>query len=200
MAIIQMPFEPHIPPTYASREDQDYSRVGDVVFHFHSDAEIAGSPSKRKREQPTPEETGIEEPMPQVRKWAEASPQATRVSNLTLALRPQKRVEDTLTDDSASEEEEFRIVRRRTSHVLEETTALLSDDDFDVVQVPGQVEALSSGEDSDTDTVVEVEHTVASSSDSAPALPIRPRGHAAAAVGAEMEPCDSASDSEWDMV
>lgn len=45
-AIIQMPFEPHRPETYASTEHRRF--VDDVVYHFHHSDEM-DSPKKRKR-------------------------------------------------------------------------------------------------------------------------------------------------------
>ena len=45
-AIIQMPFEPHQPETYASSEDR--RSMHDVVFHFHS-LDEPDAPKKRKR-------------------------------------------------------------------------------------------------------------------------------------------------------
>ncbi|KAK4619679.1 hypothetical protein CLAFUW4_11700 [Fulvia fulva] len=49
-AIIQMPFEPYVPQTYASREGVSHDRLEDVVYHFHG-TEDEGEFKRRKTEE-----------------------------------------------------------------------------------------------------------------------------------------------------
>jgi len=193
-AIIQMPFRPHVPETYASREDRAFARVEDVVYHFHS---VAGE--------------GIES-SPKNRKPAEVVPPPSPVSSLTLALRPKEGVADVST---SSEEEGCRIVRQRTSSSLSSSSSSLgksetsspaphTEDEFDVVDAPGPVEAISSSEDDtdadiDNDAIVEIEQPAASAGNGVHTLAVRSRAHVAAT--AEEEPSGDPSDSdEWTLL
>ncbi|KAI6872464.1 hypothetical protein KC334_g18729, partial [Hortaea werneckii] len=97
-AIIQMPFQPYIPETYASREEPSNKRLSDVIYHFHSDDPLDHFAKKRKTRM-----------------------NATRVSNLTMALRSRAGPSDVSAhisagaDSSPSEDEGFSLVKRRDS-------------------------------------------------------------------------------------
>lgn len=175
-----MPFKPHVPETYASRIEPGNSRLADVVYHFHAGDDDVESPKKRKRLEPV-------------------SP-PSRVSDLTLALRPRPAAPEVVSEDSASEDEGFRIVKRRVSDAGDTTTATacLSERDYEVLSGPSSVEEDTCDSESDTDTIVEVPYSGPSLDNAARALPIRNRNPAVVAAAAER--ADSDSDSDWSFV
>lgn len=169
-----MPFKTFVPETYASREEPGNTRLEDVVYHFHATDQADSSPHKRKRIEPM------------------APP--TRISNLTLALRPRFPTPEAAVEDSASEDEGFQLVKRRASSDVGGFNPFL-----DCVVLPDilSIEAVSSDDESDTDTVVEVTQSGPSVNNAAHALPIRARdgpGNAATAAS------DSDSDSDWNLL
>lgn len=130
-----MPFQPHRPKRYASREEPDNPRLKDIVYHFHGEDEADVLSRKRRRAEPV------------------AGP--SRVSNLTLALRPKagtptlapKRSSEE--SSSSSEDEGFKLVRKRDPVPQAETPG----SEFEVLSAPESVRAVSSNDASDTETL-----------------------------------------------
>ncbi|KAK5128536.1 hypothetical protein LTR85_003207 [Meristemomyces frigidus] len=176
IAIIQMPFKPFVPETYASREEPGNTRLEDVVYHFHSTDRADSSPKKRKR---------IELVLP-----------PTRISNLTLALRPRQAAPEVVKEESSSEDEGFHLVKRRASSNAGSKNPFL-DPEFEILPSTPAVEAVSSDDESDTDTVVEVSRSGPSVGNAAHALSIRTRNEMSKAATAAV---DSDSDSDWSLV
>ncbi|KAK4547673.1 hypothetical protein LTR36_000630 [Oleoguttula mirabilis] len=174
-AIIQMPFKPFIPATYASREEPGNTRLEDVIYHFHA-CEDADSARKKRQ---------LTEPVPP----------PTRISNPTLALRPRLSDPQAVKEDSGSEDEGFQLVRRASSGAG--STDPFSDPEFEILPKTLPVEAISPDDESDTDTVVEVPRSGPSVSNAARALPMRTRGETGSAAAAAS---DNDSDSDWSMV
>ncbi|WPG99359.1 Hypothetical protein R9X50_00217300 [Acrodontium crateriforme] len=174
-AIIQMPFKPYVPETYASRED--------VVYSYPC-YDVTTSPK---------------------RKWtcAEDDIPALPIDHAeTAGTSCAGSAGDSATDDSASEDEGLRIVRRRLDEVAEQSSSTrdflvqsdhdkfgdftVSDDDYERVLGPDAVKSESSEIDSDCETVVGLKRT----------MPIRQRSDA---MPTKKDDHDSDAD-DWTLV
>ncbi|KAI6843664.1 hypothetical protein KC332_g8828 [Hortaea werneckii] len=184
-AIIQMPFQPYIPETYASREDHpSNTRLSDVVYHFHSDDPLDHFAKKRKTRM-----------------------DATRVSNLTMALRSRDGHPDASAhigvgaESSGSEDEGFSLVKREdplsTGLQLAGGRGDSSDSEFELLS---DVESRRSG-----DTVASKDMSSSQGGRGAAAtvyaLPFRTRDAAGAGMAADPSTAvDQGSDSEWSII
>ena len=171
-AIIQMPFEPHRPETYASTEHR--SRFDDVVFHFHAGDtvdETDSLPKKRKRE-------NIAQMLP-IRSKQEAVAE--------MKVEPAEEFGD----------EEFVLARskRRASSVSQakvELRGIKSEDEFEEVDL-GPAAAES---DSDSFEWVDVlPKDLQGAGDESVSLPLRTREQASCPQSGDGE-----SDSDWSLV
>ena len=180
-AIIQMPFAPYVPETYASREDKESPRIKDVVFHFHSHDDFD-----------TPKE---------VKKSME--PVSTRVveSAITLALRTKREYEAVVQHESEEDSHQPEVGRKRRAlsfeHSARGSQESNSDGEYELVPRPAPVQVLDSDSESDGGKPVLVEHVLyspssASSSHPRRDLPIREK--------ARDENLEPDSDSEWSLV
>ena len=196
MAIIQMPFKPYVPETYASREDLAATKF-DHVFHFHSNDRFDNALKRRR-----PEET------------------SKGKEKMTFPLRPRNSQEtfDRLNWAAAAvatatepEDEDYKFGnKRRASSAAKETPSTTSwisqlradmdkgvvlEPEYEIVERP---EPATTSRDSDSDsessTFVQVKHEeVASGS-----LPIRTKPPTAAPNAKNA--ADSDSDSEWTLL
>lgn len=203
-AIIQLPYKPYTPDTYASREDPAIARFRqDLQFHFHGSDDTEKSPSKRRRiSRESSAKVEEEQPISMKLPLRPATSVATPKSLLTLAIREQRAVDEIIDDDSTSDEEELRIVRKRKASSRVEppasATTLDSESDFELVAGPAAVEALSTDDESDVETLVEVDMPPERELSSAQELSIRTPETAATAAASE--PAGEASDweAEWE--
>lgn len=183
-AIVQMPFKPYIPETYASRDDPATAQFDDV-FHFHSNDDIDNSPKKRKRLE------GL----------------AKDDDQITIPLRPRQECIDLKEDERGLQDEDYKFgSKRRASSVAgpsaptrsgltqllsTQDPGALSDTEYEIVEGPGPVEEASDS-DSDSSTLVSVKHEELDLH----TLPLRTRAGPARVVTAS----ESDSESEWTLV
>ncbi|KAI7208216.1 hypothetical protein KC333_g9213 [Hortaea werneckii] len=183
-AIIQMPFQPYIPETYASREEPSNKRLSDVIYHFHSDDPLDHFAKKRKTRM-----------------------DATRVSNLTMALRSRGGPSDVSAhigagaDSSPSEDEGFSLVKKEDSLPSARPVGAAGDSSDSEFELLSDLESRRRGG----------ETAVASKSMSSPgersaaptvyALPFRTRDAGGAGIAADQSTAvDQGSDSEWSII
>ncbi|KAI7553068.1 hypothetical protein KC331_g1476 [Hortaea werneckii] len=181
-AIIQMPFQPYIPETYASREEPSNKRLSDVIYHFHSDDPLDHFAKKRKTRM-----------------------DATRVSNLTMALRSRAGPADVSahigTDSPPSEDEGFSLIKKRDSLPSARPRGVAGDSSDSEFELLSDLESRGGGG----------ETVVASKSKSSPgeysaaptvyALPFRTRDAGGADIAAHQSTAaDQGSDSEWSII
>ena len=187
IAIVQMPFKPYIPETYASREDPATKNFDDV-YHFHAGDEIESSVKKRKR----PERLAKDD------------------DTIKLPLRLHEEQTDPPIKEQVIEDEDYKFgSKRRASSVtcpsqprhsdLSQLLAgpdqgALSETEYEIVDGPPAVDEATDS-DSDSSTLVEVKHEELNTSCT---LPIRSREPPAATAAANA--AESDSDSEWTLV
>ncbi|KXT12649.1 hypothetical protein AC579_4494 [Pseudocercospora musae] len=164
-AIIQMPFKPYVPETYASRED-GFGRITtqDVVYHFHGGDAFECSPKKRKLPEAEAEDPQ-REPVSEIADrafWEAATKPAPAVK------------------EEASEDQD---------------NSISTESEYEVIAGPAQVDALSSDNDSDAETLVVVERPASTVHEAS--FPIRNRSAASSTTAVESL---ESSDSEWDLV
>ncbi|KAI6909425.1 hypothetical protein KC318_g14912 [Hortaea werneckii] len=182
-AIIQMPFQPYIPETYASREEPSNKRLSDVIYHFHSDDPLDHFAKKRK--------TRID---------------ATRVSNLTMALRSRIGPSDVSAhigaDNSPSEDEGFSLVKKRDSLPSARPVGVAGDSSDSEFELLSDLESRRRG-GGETE-VASKSITSPGDGSAAPtvyALPFRTRDAGGAAMAADASTAvDQGSDSEWSII
>ncbi|KAI7082648.1 hypothetical protein KC356_g8192 [Hortaea werneckii] len=185
-AIIQMPFQPYIPETYASREDHpSNTRLSGVIYHFHSDDPLDHFAKKRK--------TRMEDA-------------TTRVSNLTMALRsrggPPADVSAHMgagAESSGSEDEGFSLVKRGDSTLGVQPAGVAGDSS------DSEFELLSDLESHRGETVASKGMSSHQGDGSAAAavyaLPFRTRDAAGAGMAENSSAAvDQGSDSEWSII
>lgn len=202
-AIIQMPFKPFVPETYASREDITGTRFEDVVFHFHASDEMELSRKKRKSGP-----VGIS----QVYKDKKANDLLGKKALPYRTFNPYMQPPRTVKSEAVSRDEDNKSeIKRRFSFVsgaqdqievdpspTPVTSEPTTDAEYEVVAGPAPVEEASDS-DSDCSTLVEVKYEDLVD---VPAreLPIRSREQGAAATAGAAEPAESDSESDWTLV
>lgn len=176
-----MPFQPYIPETYASREEPSNKRLSDVIYHFHSDDPLDHFAKKRKTRM-----------------------DATRVSNLTMALRSRAGPSDVSAhvgaESSPSEDEGFSVVKRRDSLPGAAPTAVAGDSSDSEFELLSDLESRRPG----GETVASKGISSQGDRNAAPtvyALPFRTREAAGADIAADPSTAvDPGSDSEWSII
>ncbi|TKA32002.1 hypothetical protein B0A50_01247 [Salinomyces thailandicus] len=171
-AIIQLPYRLYKPDTYASMEGAKNSRLADVVYHFHAEDKTDRLGKGRKtRGEP------VEVP--------------SRLSNLTLALRPRSTTPSPVPtlrekESSASEDEGFYVVKREDSSPLVESAAPGAASDFEY-EVLSALESVRGMVINDNEGCAE-----APMNSTSRAFPMQARRTA--------PPTDSDTDSEWSVI
>lgn len=197
MAIIQMPFKPYAPDTYASREDLTATKF-DHVFHFHSNDRFDTAVKKRRR----PEK---------VSKGKE---------NMSLPLRLRDDTFDPLNWTTAAavttqpEDDDYKFgSKRRASSAAKEAPPLtgwisklradmdrqiLSEPEYEIVERPEPVTTSRDSEsDSESGTYVKVNRQEVANE----ALPIRTKAPAAEPSAKSAAHGDSDSDcTDWELI
>ena len=187
-AIIQMPFKPYVPETYASREDLAATKF-DHVFHFHSNDRFDNALKRRR-----PEE----------------DPKGKQ--KMTLPLRPRNYNFDRLypaAQESADDDYKFGS-KRRASSAAKETPqpidwisllradmdkGITSEPEYEIVERPEPATTSRDSEsDSESSSFVKVEREEAASA----TLSIRNKAPAVAPN--PNTAVDSDSESDWSLI
>ncbi|KXS94152.1 hypothetical protein AC578_11142 [Pseudocercospora eumusae] len=205
-AIIQMPFKPYVPDTYASSED-GFGRftIQDVVYHFHGGDVFGCSPKKRDLPEraPAPSAAGLslafrsknDYEVVQVKK--EESPTV----NKKRTVDPEAEADDlqSETASAAADRAFWEAATKPAPAVKEEASedqnSIIAESEYEVIAGTAQVEALSSDNDSDPETLVVVDRPASTAYEES--LPIRNRSVASSMTAVERQ---ESSDSEWDIV
>lgn len=213
-SIIQLPFKPYVPDTYASKEDILASRFDDV-FHFHDDFD--SSPKKRKRPESSSaaamqqiklplrpyqasRDTTKKETIDQERDYKSVSkrrassaagssaplPVAVTIGNQSF-LQPES--SRAASEEVESEEELPKVHRSETPEAAEDLG--VSDTEFEIIQGPSAVEAISDS-DSDSSTMVEVKYEDAE--------PLTSRSARIASLAVDADLTEGDSDLEWQLL
>ncbi|KAK3712897.1 hypothetical protein LTR37_008782 [Vermiconidia calcicola] len=195
-AIIQMPFKPYIPETYASRQDVPTKRLDDVVYHFHASDDVKDLPKKRKRPVRVEKQDNV----------------------VALPLRPRSDPSQDLIDPAksygAQQNEADKLGRKRRAssvagpsaptldllsqllHVEKEVEALSDTEaEYDMIELPLHPEETSDS-DSDFSTLVGVNQEDLGETQPQP-LAIRTRETETAP---DVSAIDSDSDTDWSLV
>lgn len=185
-AIVQMPFKPYIPDTYASREDPAATKFDDV-FHFHSTDRFDKVMKKRRR--------------------SDVKSEKKEEELFTLPMRPHLETPDR--PDWPLQDEDYKFgSKRRASSITNEWTpnagaisqlcatkseAGLSEPEYEIVERP-EIAVRAYESDSESSDFIEIKREEASDD----ALPIRSRDPAPAPD--DQKPAENDSDSEWTLL
>ncbi|KAK0355710.1 hypothetical protein LTR91_009248 [Friedmanniomyces endolithicus] len=176
-AIIRLPFRAYRPEKYASREDPDLLH-DDVPYHIHGNDDDDAPSRKRPYE---------------------STPDASRKSALTLALRQRATTSEPGLEQRAAPGTEAGH-RSQSVHELaaggsDQNSYQSLDEDYDMVARPEAVEAMSTDDEMYTDVEAPTHSSISTLRNEAQVLPIRSRFTAASQRTSAL--AESDSDSDW---
>ncbi|KAK1067859.1 hypothetical protein LTR74_006136 [Friedmanniomyces endolithicus] len=176
-AIIRLPFRAYRPEKYASREDPDLLH-DDVPYHIHGNDDDAAPSRKRQYE---------------------STPDTSRKSALTLALRQRATTSVPGLEQCAAPSAEPEI-HSQTKHELaagdgDQKAHQSSDEDYDMVARPEAVDAMSTDDETYTDVEAPTHSSISTLRNEAHVLPVRIRFTAASQRTSAL--AESDSDSDW---
>lgn len=189
-AIVQMPFKPYIPETYASREDAAATKF-DHVFHFHATDRFDKAMKKRRREDVKAEQKEDSVALPiRPRPGPSATPQWS-LSFTNASLWDEDYILGSKRRASSVAKEPGSIFGGISQLRAAESEAVVSESEYDIVNSP-EAATMSHDSDSDSSEFVKVERE---------ASPVRTtfviRNPDPANMPAAKSAADDESDSEW---